>query len=66
MPTDIPLFLLPAFAGVPATPPEQMALKRARQRMVKLLGLLACVANANPPITGTGVADSILLTPTAH
>jgi Mn-dependent DtxR family transcriptional regulator len=37
MPIELPLFLLPAFAGVPATTPEEFALKRAHQRTKKLL-----------------------------
>jgi hypothetical protein len=58
MPAEIPLFLLPAFAGVPAIPPERMAIMRARQRMQKFRGLLAGLAESPP---GTGVDKNAVI-----
>jgi hypothetical protein len=56
MPVELPLFLLPAFAGVSATPPEKFALKRAHQRMEKFITHMASIAAGELPISNPGVA----------
>jgi hypothetical protein len=59
MPVQLPLFLLPAFAGVPATPPEQLALMRARQRMDKLLARVGAMASGLMRIDAESLATTL-------
>ena len=63
MAIEIPLFLLPAFAGVPATPPEKMAIKRAKQRIYKLFPTVQALWSGellltNPDVVANAIADA--------
>jgi len=60
MPVELPTFLLPAFVGVPATPPEKLALMRANQRMEKFLLRLETIKDGELSIDEPGVvADAV-------
>jgi hypothetical protein len=48
MPAENPLYLLSAFAGMPAIPPENFALKRAQQRMSKFIDHMASITKGGP------------------